>query len=440
MACLHGLGIKNQIFTNNITPEEFEAHLEKYSKRGWIKSARDSTTSKKSKKDKTQLNPSLELPPIKKGDLAACVSCTIPIAVRYGDIEQKERTRSPSHSQKELPKNSIRQLKPCPPGSVVPKKKKKDQDSKASFICQGTNLKEQASLVSSEKPEQYDSGSKQHKTTSAGSKELNYDTSKLPGTHTLNGPVFSPWLGRKKTKPHHTESMCENQSLYKCSDWKKNRCFDLKAMLKDLIEIQQYRKNYGLSVLPFVQSYNNVKQITIDTAAAYATRVRAERKITSKGGGYRDTLSPSVKDEVQMKTLMRQSLSSFYDLGGSLNYAERVIIDACHKKHSRLKLKYLTGLPPDELTTCPLAIPFATAPFVPISNIELRKIYKILEQFPWYSWYLPFEFESKDTIFDGKAVGKKVELVSRLEYPSPTENTTLENMYDTLKGSQYLSH
>lgn len=435
---------KTGLLTINLTADQLEEQLEKLRRRGWMQRVRNQSTNKR---DELQVKTNtIELPPITKGDKAGLVSCPTPTAVLLEIVEgkterQKERMKAPTRAKNQLPKKSIRQVKPCPPGSIV--QKKKGQDSKADFVCLGMHLKDQVSANPFGRAGKDNSSNNQlinESNLQLAESNFDDDSNRLPEIQTLNGPFFRPWCkGRKEARPH-TEDGYEKSDPYGCFDLKKNKCFDLKAMLKELLKIQRNRNYYRDSFLPMLKSYNNMSEITIDTAASYAARVKAARAMSSKGGGYRKKFATSVKDEVHMRTLMRQSLSSFYDLGGSLNYSERVIVDACSKKHSRLKLKYLPSLPPEGLGICPLAIPYATSPFIPISNLDLRKIYKILEEFPWYSWQPPFDPEKLDaSCFNGKAVGRKLELLDRstCSTPLPIDKTPLASSeYDEGKLMQ----
>lgn len=92
----------------------------------------------------------VELPPISKGAKIEPVCCTTPVTVQWEEFEsgkigaQKNGSCShfPASPKKELPKKSIRQVKPQPLKSLINRiSKTKEQDKVDNFICLGVQMK-----------------------------------------------------------------------------------------------------------------------------------------------------------------------------------------------------------------------------------------------------------------------------------------------------------
>ena len=419
MASLYQEMEGNQFFTNELSADEFEERLEllkncnrsgKYFKQKGFHGVATPRTEEFQMKSNT-----LELPlliPGKKTRIASRPTSDQLLrdddkVHNFRNSRGRCKTSPPLLSSNDLPKKYIRRVKPCPPGSIVRRKTNGELESKRDFICLGTNLNDMLRARSGvitnardKKPNKTLNETKSNEKVAVSESDFNAELSTLPEIPA--GPVFRPWSKDRKERPRETQNEDESYDPNVHYDWKKKRCFDLKAMLKNLTEIQQNRNFYQGSFLPMLKSYNNVAEITMDTSASYATRLRAASSMSSKGGGYRRRILPTVKDEVQMKKMMRQHMSSFYDLGGSVNHSERLLLDACSTKYSPLKLKYLPAFPPGGLSICPLAVPHSRPPFIPISKLDLQKIYNILDDFPWYSWEPTVDTEKR---FESATIG-----------------------------------
>lgn len=193
------------------------------------------------------------------------------------------------------------------------------------------------------------------------------------------GPWFRAWSTQKKER-------CEEQEYDKkpkdvdlhldVIEQKAVRSFDLDGLLKEARRHQTPKEK-------------NVDEMSLNSAVTYVAKIKQQLDLSSKGGGFMNrTKHISVKDEIQIKKMLRQKLFSFYDFGGSADAFERVVSDVCSKKNPSVMFKNLPSYQTTEQQQhiFPLAAPHTNLPLLPNSPTHLQNLYQLLDTFPWFSW------------------------------------------------------
>lgn len=297
------------LFTICLSTKEIEEQILKLKNRNYLRfCARQRTVNSMSKGDEQQMKTNaIELPPITKGEKTGLVSCPTPVALPSEEIEDGKISRLSERSRptvprlkKELPKKSIRQVKPCPPGSVVEKNKIREQDKTNEFVCFGVHMKAKISKNrSEEKAPSFrnekltpDMNSNRHRTTDADKivefSDSNFVTNAFPELPTTTGPVFRPWSKTRKENFRFPENVYENFNSFPRLDWKLQRFFALSGTVREVNRNKQVNNCYRGSIRPLLKSYNSIADLTIDTTGSYGTKdniVRAKATKSAKGGG-----------------------------------------------------------------------------------------------------------------------------------------------------------
>lgn len=202
-----------------------------------------------------------------------------------------------------------------------------------------------------------------------------HDTTKLQTTQV--GPWFRAWTNQKRERCEILDSDKNTKHIdfhLDAIEQKAIRSFDLDGLLKDVRRHQS----------PRAQS---VDEISLNSATNYVAKMKQQLDVSAKGGGFMNRAKHvTVKDEIQIKKMLRQKLFAFYDFGGSGNAFERVVSDACSKNNPSIKYKNLPAYQTEERDIFPLAAPHTNLPLLPNSPSQLQKLYNLLDTMPWFSW------------------------------------------------------
>lgn len=195
------------------------------------------------------------------------------------------------------------------------------------------------------------------------------------------GPCFRAWSSQKREIPDNVKEDDPHNTPLDPIEQKAVRSFDIDGLLKEVRRNQQARQIHKESF------HQSMDEISLSSAASYASKIKRELAMSSKGGGFMNREKHiSIKEEILIKKLLRQKLFSFYDFGGSENAFERVVMDSCSKKNPSIKYKNLPAYSTEERNIFPLSAPHSYLPLLPYSPVQLQKLHNMLDTFPWFSW------------------------------------------------------
>lgn len=195
------------------------------------------------------------------------------------------------------------------------------------------------------------------------------------------GLCFRAWSSQKREMPDTIKEDDPKNLHLDPIEQNAVRSFDIDGLLRDVRRNQQARQIHKESF------HQSMDEISLSSAASYASKIKRELAMSSKGGGFMNREKRiSIKEEILIKKLLRQKLFSFYDFGGSENVFERVVMDSCSKNNPSIKYKNLPAYSTEERNIFPLSAPHSYLPLLPYSSIQLQKLYNMLDTFPWFSW------------------------------------------------------